>query len=371
MKYFYFILTLLLSNSVFSQCNGRYQSEIFNSVNKTTVYYPELIQWFDNEHNMDIYTPVGDTEINRPLILFLHGGTFIAGDKENSDCVDFCETFAKKGYVTASVNYRLANPVAFYTQEAIQYETVLKAVADVKAAIRYFRHDYATNNSYGIDPNTIFVGGSSAGAIAAIHLAYIDDISDLSSASTNIDLITLANNNGGIDGDIGYNQYSSEVNGVISFAGGIHNINWIDEDDEPLVSVQGDNDGTVDYNCATVLGGSIPTITLSLCGTGEMHPQANNVNIINDYLLLNGSDHDWFASGDNDPRFIQALNFTSSFLYPLLPCNQTNTIDEKYNSKKTLVKTINLLGENISKNKNQILLYFYNDGSVEKKMMLN
>ena len=51
---------------------------------------------------------------------------------------DFCKTFAKKGYVTASVNYRLvslANIVSFLSNHDEQYEEVLKATSDIKAAI--------------------------------------------------------------------------------------------------------------------------------------------------------------------------------------------------------------------------------------------
>ena len=358
------ITSLLISNFIFSQCNGRYETEIFSSVSDTTVNYSDV--YTDNAHEMDIYTPDGDTETNRPLIIFIHGGTFIAGDKANSDCVDFCKTFAKMGYVTASVNYRIANAGLFFSQESIQYETVLKAVADVKGAIRYFRYDYATVNSYNIDTNTIFVGGSSAGAITAIHLAYIDDISDLASASTTIDLQLLANNNGGIDGDVGYSLYSSQVNGVISFAGGIHNINWIDGDDEPLVSIQGDNDGTVDYNCNQAAGGLIDLI---LCGSGEMHPQANTVNIINDHLLLSGSDHDWFSSGNSDIRFVDALEFTKEFLYPLLPCYNTTPINE-FSAERKLITIVDILGREVKPQNNTSLFYIYNDGSVEHKIIM-
>ena len=35
----------------------------------------------------------------------MHGGSFYGGDKENIDCVDMCERFAKRGYAVA--NYRL------------------------------------------------------------------------------------------------------------------------------------------------------------------------------------------------------------------------------------------------------------------------
>ena len=119
--------------------------------------------------------PDGDTEINRPVILYMHGGSFYGGDKTSTDCVDFCESMAKRGYVTASLNYRLAtNVVGFLTSNETQFETVLKTVSDAKAAIRYFRKDFAAGDSYGIDPNTIFAGGYSAGAVIAIHHAYID-----------------------------------------------------------------------------------------------------------------------------------------------------------------------------------------------------
>ena len=138
MKKLFTLLTLtFISALTFAQCDGRYQTEIFSSVTKTTVNYSDV--YTDNAHKMDIYTPDGDTEINRPLILFVHGGSFYLGDKTDTDCQNFCETFAKKGYVTASVNYRLVsllNVASFLTNHDEQYEEVLKATADVKAAIR-------------------------------------------------------------------------------------------------------------------------------------------------------------------------------------------------------------------------------------------
>jgi len=142
MKNLIFTITFsLIINSAFSQCNGRYDSEIFTSVSKTTVNYSDV--YINSHHEMDIYTSDGDTEINRPLILFMHGGSFTAGSKEELDCVDFCESFAKRGYVTASVNYRLSsNPINFMLDQELQFRTVFKSIADVKSAIRYFRKDF-------------------------------------------------------------------------------------------------------------------------------------------------------------------------------------------------------------------------------------
>ena len=348
----------------FAQCDGRYQTEIFSSVTVTEVNYSDV--YTDNEHKMDIYTANGDTATNRPVVLYMHGGSFTAGDKTTSDCVDFCESMAKRGYVAASLNYRLSD-FSFLFSNEIQYETVLKAVSDAKSAIRYFRKDFAAVNTYGIDPNTIFVGGYSAGAVIAVHLAYIDSISDL--PTTPINVQTIVNNVGGtngLEGDAGNYGYSSDLSGVISFAGGINDVNWIDSDDSPIVSAQGTDDNTVNYNCGPGLNN--PGI-LTLCGAGAMHPIADSVGIINDVLTFNNTDHLWAASGNSNSNFLQAIGFFSDFLFPLLPCNNATSITSQNTSRK-LLKIVDVLGRETDVQTNQTLFYIYSNGQVEKKIIL-
>jgi para-nitrobenzyl esterase len=358
------LFTLSISYSTFSQCNGRYEAEIFSSVTKTTVNYSDV--YTDNAHEMDIYTPDGDTEINRPVILYMHGGSFYAGDKTMTDCVDFCESMAKRGYVTASLNYRLSTLSAFIFSQEEQYRTVLKAVADAKAAIRFFRKDFANGDTYGIDSNTIFIGGYSAGGVIAIHLAYIDNVSDLPTSPINVqNLVSVIG--GDLEGDAGNDGYSSEIQGVVSFAGGINDVNWIDGNDEPLVSIQGTADVTVNYNCGP---GTNNPLVLDLCGSGEMHPRADNVGLLNDKLIFNGTDHLWAAYGNSNSKFTQALEFTKDFLYPLLPCNNATSISS-VNSEKILIKITDLLGRETEKNINTPLFYIYSNGEVEKKIFIN
>ena len=237
---------LPITQFIYSQCNGRYQAEIFSSVSVNTVNYSDT--FVDFRHEMDIYTPDGDTETSRPVVFYMHGGSFYGGDKNLSDCVDFCTTMAKRGYIAISCNYRLTPiPVTFLMNQEEQYRTVLKAVADIKAAVRYIRKDFANGNSLGSDPTGIFVGGYSAGAVLSIHLAYIDQISDLPTSPVDVQYL-VASIGGTLEGDAGNDGYSSEINGVISFAGGINDLNWMDVNDEPIVFVQGDADGTVSYN---------------------------------------------------------------------------------------------------------------------------
>tara|TARA_B100001142_G_scaffold61466_1_gene60566 strand:+ start:232 stop:1362 length:1131 start_codon:yes stop_codon:yes gene_type:complete len=368
------LISVLISNLIHSQCNGRYETEIFNSVNKTTVNYSDVYN--DNSHKMDIYTADGDTEINRPVILYLHGGSFYGGDKAMIDCVDFCESMAKRGYVTASLNYRLAtNIIGFLTSNETQYETVLKAVYDAKAAVRYFRKDFANGDTYGIDPNTIFAGGYSAGGVIAIHQAYIDNIIDLPSSAIDnngnfFNVQSIANNIGGtyaIEGDAGNYGYSSEISGVISFAGGINDISWIDSDDEPLVSIQGPNDLTVSYNCGPGLNNPL---VLTLCGSAEMHPQADLAGIINETLIFNGEGHSWASNGNINPKFIQAIDFTSNFLFPLLPCNNTTEVIELPEEERKLIDIVNVLGRSSDFIANNPLFYIYSDGSIKRKIVV-
>jgi acetyl esterase/lipase len=86
-----------------------------------------------------------------PAILCIHGGGFRAGKREGWD--GRCKMLAERGYVAATVTYRLA-PKAPYPA----------AIHDVKAAVRWLRANAAT---YSIDPEKIGVTGDSAGG----HLA--------------------------------------------------------------------------------------------------------------------------------------------------------------------------------------------------------
>jgi len=357
------LLTLisLISVSLFSQCNGRYETEIFTSVSKTTVNYSDV--YIDGEHEMDIYTPDGDTETNRPVIIYMHGGSFYLGDKGMTDCVDFCESFARRGYVCASINYRLSDMFSFLLNQDVQYKTVLRAVADGKAAVRFFRKDFAeSGNTYGIDPSTCFVGGYSAGSVIAIHQGYIDDLSELPQNIQNYASVI----GGTIDGDAGNDGYSSNIQGVISLAGGINDVNWIDSDDAPIVSAQGTNDNTVNYYCGPGLNN--PAI-VTLCGSGAIHPIADSVGIINDVLIFNNEDHGWAVSGNLNSKFVQATSFFSDFLYPLLPCNNSTAI-QNISSERKLVKIVDVLGRETKETKNSILFYIYNNGEVEKRSVL-
>ncbi|MBK9335493.1 MAG: carboxylesterase family protein [Lewinellaceae bacterium] len=215
--------------------------------------------------SMDVYEPEGDTAAMRPVIVLEHGGSFAFGNK--SDMARWGEFLAKRGYVAASIQYRLFPifPLGIPDSTEIM-DTAVKAVGDMKAAVRYFREDAATANLFRADPDHIFVGGYSAGAVAALHAAYLDENDDIPAF-----MQTIIANNGGFNGNSGSasNQtYSSEIGAVINMSGGIYRRGWINADEPPMAGIHGTADGTVPY-----LTGVAANIAY-LEGSGVLHPYA-------------------------------------------------------------------------------------------------
>ncbi len=95
---------------------------------------------------LDLYVPKErDPNGPRALIVWVHGGAWLGGSKEQTPALRLLE----QGYAVASINYRLSQHAIFPAQ-----------IEDCKAAIRWLRANAA---SYGYDPNHIGVWGASAG----------------------------------------------------------------------------------------------------------------------------------------------------------------------------------------------------------------
>ena len=318
MKRILFLTATLLTVQVVAQCNGRYESEIFSTVSVTEVEYTDVYDWglFNSGLDMDVYTPDGDTYSERPLIIFAHGGSFYAGDKDNPAMVSLCESFAKRGYVTASIQYRLTS-IWNLTDSMHMLQTVMNGISDAKAAIRFFRKDAATNgNVYGIDPSQIYIGGYSAGAILAVNLAYINDTTGVPSH-----LLPIINATGGLEGNSGNPGYSSDVKAVVNVAGAVYKSSYVDANDVPIVSVHSTDDGTVPYFCDHAM--SNPLI-LKVCGSGTIHNAINPLDFDNALYT--------FPSGGHAIPVLEMDNITvpfiSDFLYTTLDCYEGTGVNK-------------------------------------------
>jgi len=119
---------------------------------------------------LDLYQPVGDEVLARPAVIWVHGGHFSRGHKRMANVRDLSRSFARRGYVAVSINYRLhPDGCAADTPTETCVETIRNAMHDAQAAARWLR---ANAETYSIDPNRIAIGGVSAGAITALNVGY-------------------------------------------------------------------------------------------------------------------------------------------------------------------------------------------------------
>jgi len=111
---------------------------------------------------MDIAVPPNATAATRaPLLVFIHGGGFVTGDKSNF--YEQMATYARAGYVVATINYRLTP--SNQSSDTLRVTAVQDAVEDAQNAIRYLRVNAA---AYGIDPTRVVTIGSSAGGAVSL-----------------------------------------------------------------------------------------------------------------------------------------------------------------------------------------------------------
>jgi hypothetical protein len=145
---------------------------------------------------MDISVPTNDTPPphGRPLMILIHGGAFMAGTKNDPGIVAMRKDFAKRGYVTAAIDYRLGmfQPagdwhcnISFI--QGVEWDCLnqtdtlewtrayYRGIQDAKGALRYLVIHAA---DFNIDPQNIFVVGESAGAFIAMGVGFMDDNSE-------------------------------------------------------------------------------------------------------------------------------------------------------------------------------------------------
>jgi acetyl esterase/lipase len=134
---------------------------------------------------MDIHYPITATGAV-PAIIYVHGGGWTSGDKGSGAGIQFIPELVSRGYLVASINYRLAPEFK-----------VIDQIGDVKCAVRYLRAKAA---NYGIDTRRIGVIGGSAGG----HLVALLGTSDKSSK---------------LEGTGGYYDQSSQVQAVVDLFG--------------------------------------------------------------------------------------------------------------------------------------------------------
>lgn len=131
-----------------------------------------------------IVTPNATTSHPQPLVVWLHGGAFSGGDKE--DASELLLSYACAGFVAAAVNYRLTPDNQL--SAALRMQAIVQASEDAMNAIRFLKVNAA---AYHIDPTRIAtIGASAGGGISLVNAVAYDTLpgtqSDFSGVSSQV-----------------------------------------------------------------------------------------------------------------------------------------------------------------------------------------
>lgn len=298
------IFSLVCAQAV---CDGnRYINEVFTETQSSlSVQFGQATTIGGNPYTliMDIYEPMGDTLAARPVVILAHGGSFVFGNR--SEFTNMCQDLAKRGYVAATIEYRLLD--AFVFDSVAISEEVVMAINDMRAAVRFFKEDADSNNVYKVDSNMIFVGGTSAGGITASHLAMMDTTDDVPQY-----VLDHMETHGGFEGNSSANtQYSSSVQGLLNYSGALLRDHWIDAEDPPFYSAHDENDPVVPCGYGTTNAVAFPVY---LHGSCEMKEVADTIGVKNElHLIPNSTGHvsfmltDYATILDESVRFLEEI----------------------------------------------------------------
>lgn len=320
MRAFVLFSCLFVSFLITAQYNpNRYKKQIFTTTTSNMdVQYGTAPQWvfpyWNEDLKLNVYRPYGDTLTKRPLIIMAHAGGFLNGSKDVDDMVALCDSFAKRGYVTATIAYRKGfNPLDGQSAERAVY----RGIQDGKAAVRYFKQ-FA--NTYGIDTNYIFFGGMSAGGYIALHVGYMDKETERPASTYGGGTV---NNLGCLDCAGNTYVVSSKVRAVLDFWGAVQDTSIIEAGDVPALIMHGINDGTVPYDKGHPFG--VPTLPETYGGF-PVSIRMNNLGVYNEFInstsnlhMLDGSDNGTFpSSGPNAFWHDTLIPRTNKFLFNLV-----------------------------------------------------
>lgn len=313
MKGLMIFLLLVASHSLCSQPpNNRYTAALFQNVTETVnvlfssnvpkpvpgggVYetltgLPLNVREYQTTNVnlfMNIFEPTGDTLSKRPVVIICFGGGFIAGSKDHWSIRLIAQELAKRGFVTAVIDYRLGMNIF---DEDLSMRAVYRGIQDGRSAVRFFKADAANANIYKVDPEQIYIGGHSAGAFIATHNAYLDKESERPASTyswtQSCGFLGLSNcpcpNQGCLDCVGNNTSFSGHATAVFSLAGAVGFTSYMESDSDPkIVMFHSQDDDTVPYDSGVpfgsvsgfILGFDLPTVYGSL-------PMSQRADIIN------------------------------------------------------------------------------------------
>ena len=303
------VITLNYASAQLCTKDSRYtNSEYFTSTqidSLKNVTYGTAVNYLGEEQvlKMDLYFPKDavDSLVKRPFILLIHGGGFMGGQKENF--IIHCNELAKRGFVTATMSYRLGfNPDV----PGDQAKAVYRAQQDAHTALNYVA-EQAEN--LGIETSWVFIGGSSAGAITALYTSYGNQ------EEWNGVLPQFESMLGHLKSPEDSLAQNITIKGIYNFMGAVFPIVFTSGDLIPTISFHGELDQTVPIGKSPAGFGSRP-----------LHEMLNEAGVCNDFTIVPNGDHGIYRSKE-DVNF--RINRVACFFKSLICETCVNFLAEK------------------------------------------
>ncbi len=245
-----YLLSILFLSVLFTYCSKSGDLSDGHNVPVNNLSSLTNIQYGSNKDTsgkiisltMDLYFPPEATTANKyPLVMVMHGGSFLDGDK--ADMKDDCAVLADSGFVVASINYRLgwrAGTGLCNGDESSELQAGYRAIQDANAAMRFL---VAAAGKYGIDTSWLFLAGSSAGSIMALNSVYIPDNIAMAFLPAEYNLL------GPVDNADNNLTNSFSIKGICNMWGALLDSNLITASNAvPTISFHGTSDNVVPYN---------------------------------------------------------------------------------------------------------------------------
>ncbi|MGE0021959.1 MAG: alpha/beta hydrolase, partial [Draconibacterium sp.] len=271
------------SNIIYGKANGYWTSSPYSNDPYVVTLGKGVIKTFkDNEPldlKMDLYFSRTDSLKKKPVVMLIHGGAFYIGSKESACEQALAYALAKRGFFVASIDYRLGFKPTATDIEMSAY----RAIQDAHAALRYLAHH---SPGIGLDPNQVYVGGTSAGAVASLNVAFMDN--DERPARI------LEAEKKGVVGKIeeSGNRYTETftIRAVANMWGAVSDLNIIDAGENiPVLSIHGTDDVVVPFEYDFPFRNSLMinrVIMDKMYGSKTIHDRLNILGIKNKLVAL-------------------------------------------------------------------------------------
>lgn len=238
------LLLLIVLRANAQDCSIPFTQPLFGTRSEAGIWYGNATRFNGGTDSLrlNLYTPVGDGQTERPLVIAIHGGGFTEGHR--NDLNDYCNTLASLGWACATISYRLGfygnglfEPPYAYDPNELR-RAIHRAQQDAKGAIRFLKGRHLTDST---STTNVLLVGFSAGAITALHAAYTDQPDEKPAAANAIgDVQHFLNfyprpDLGDIDGNLNQNGFDATVLGVMNIFGAVLDTAIIDGPGRPAL----------------------------------------------------------------------------------------------------------------------------------------